>query len=125
MLKQRYPSAIAISARTGAGLGKLAAAVSDALTQNFLDVDVETDVANGRLLAALAKHGEILSRTYANDRVSVHCRMPRKYLGQISADEARIRLRSNGEVLHRNGNGHAITNGAAAYRDGEPVDEVA
>ena len=125
MLKQRYPSAIAISARTGAGLGKLAAAVSDALTQNFLDVDVETDVANGRLLAALAKHGEILSRTYANDRVSVHCRMPRKYMGQISADEARIRLRSNGEVLHRNGNGHAITNGATAYRDGEPVDEVA
>jgi GTP-binding protein HflX len=125
MLKQRYPSAIAISARTGAGLGKLAAAVSDALTQNFLDVDVETAVSNGRLLAALAKHGEILSRTYANDRVSVHCRMPRKYLGQISADEARIRLRSNGQVLDRNGNGHAVANGDAAYRNGEPVDHVA
>jgi GTP-binding protein HflX len=125
MLKQRYPSAIAISARTGAGLGKLAAAVSDALTQNFLDVDVETDVANGRLLAALAKHGEILSRTYTNDRVSIHCRMPRKYLGQISADEARIRLRSNGQVLDRNGNGHAVANGDAAYRNGEPVDHVA
>ena len=125
MLKQRYPSAIPISARTGEGLGRLAAAVSDALTQNFLDVDVETDVSNGRLLAALAKHGEILSRTYANDRVSVHCRMPRKYLGQISADEARIRLRSNGQVLDRNGNGHAVANGDAVYRNGEPVDHVA
>ena len=29
----------------------LAAAVSDALTHHFLDVDIETDVANGRLLA--------------------------------------------------------------------------
>jgi GTP-binding protein HflX len=118
MLKQRYPAAIPISARTGEGLGRLAAAVSDALTQNFLDVDVETAVSNGRLLAALAKHGEILSRTYANDRVSVHCRMPRKYLGQISADEARIRLRSNGQLLDRNGNGHAVVNG-------EPIGDVA
>jgi GTP-binding protein HflX len=124
-LKQRYPSAIPISARTGEGLGRLAAAVSDALTQNFLDVDVETDVSNGRLLAALAQHGEILSRTYADDRVSVHCRMPRKYLGQISADEARIRLRSNGQLLDRNGNGHAITNGDGTYRNSEPIDEVA
>jgi GTP-binding protein HflX len=126
MLKQRYPSAIAISARTGEGLGRLAAAVSDALTQHFLDVDVETDVSNGRLLAALAKHGEILSRTYAaNDRVSVHCRMPRKYLGQIPSDEARIRLRSNGQLLDRNGNGHSIVNGEAVDRNGESIEEVA
>ncbi len=125
VLKQRYPSAIPISARTGEGLGRLAAAVSDALTHHFLDVDIETDVSNGRLLAALAKNGEILSRTYANDRVSIHCRMPRKYLGQISADEARIRLRSNGQVLDRNGNGHAVTNGDTAYVHSEPVDEVA
>jgi len=125
MLKQRYPMAIPISARTGEGLGRLAATVSDALTQHFLDVDVETEVSNGRLLAALAKHGEILSRTYANDRVSVHCRMPRKYLGQISADEAQIRLRSSGQVFERNGNGHAIAIGEAAYRNGESIDEVA
>ena len=67
--------------RTGEGLNRLAAAVSTALTHHFLDVDIETDVANGRLLAALAKNGEILSRTYADDRVSIHCRMPRKFLG--------------------------------------------
>ncbi|MEX0613736.1 MAG: GTPase HflX, partial [Pirellulales bacterium] len=42
MLTERYPNAIPISARTGEGLGRLAAAVSDALTQHFLDVDVET-----------------------------------------------------------------------------------
>ncbi len=117
MLRARYPSAIAVSARTGEGLARLAAAVSDALTQHFLDVDVETDVANGRLLAYLAKHGEILSRTYADDRVSVHCRMPRKYLLPISANGARIRLRGTGQVLDRNGNGQAIANGEAAMND--------
>ncbi|MEX2306215.1 MAG: GTPase HflX [Pirellulales bacterium] len=125
MLTERYPNAIPISARTGEGLGRLAAAVSDALTQHFLDVDVETDVSNGRLLAALAKHGEILSRTYANGHVSVHCRMPRKFLGQISPDDAQIRVRGNGQLLDRNGNGHAVASGDLAYRNGESIDEVA
>ncbi len=122
-LKERYPSAIAVSARTGEGLNRLGVAVSEALTHHFLDVDVETDVANGRLLAALAQHGEVLSRTYADDRVSIHCRMPRRYLGTIPPAEARIKLRTNGQEFlrgnedshngfaHANGNGH--TNGHA------------
>jgi GTP-binding protein HflX len=113
MLVQRYPSAVPVSARTGEGLSRLAAAVSDALTQHFLDVDIDLEVSNGRLLAYLAKHGEILSRTYSEDRVSVHCRMPRKYLAPIPGDEARINLRHTGLELERNGNGHAITNGEA------------
>ena len=94
VLKQKYPLAIPMSARTGEGLSRLAAAVSDALTHHFVDVDVETDVANGRLLAYLAKHGEILSRTYTDDRVSVHCRVPRKFLGQLAPEQATDRLRS-------------------------------
>jgi GTP-binding protein HflX len=117
MLKQRYPLAIPVSARTGIGLSRLAAAVSDALTHHFVDVDVETDVSNGRLLASLAKNTEILSRTYTDGRVSVHCRVPRKYLGQISPDEATVRLRRNGNGS-ANGNGHAIVNG-------ERIDDVA
>jgi GTP-binding protein HflX len=121
-LKERYPSAVAVSAKTGEGLSRLAAAVSDALTHHFLEVDVEADVANGRLLAALAKHGEILSRTYAEDRVSIHCRMPRKFLGTIAPGEAQIKLR-NGKEWKRDGedttngfayvNGHAHTSGHA------------
>jgi GTP-binding protein HflX len=122
MLKQRYPLAVPISARTGEGLSRLSAAVSDALTQHFGDVDVETDVANGRLLASLAKNTEILSRTYTDGRVCVHCRVPRKYLGQISPLEATVRLRRNGEPVSQNGNGH--TNGHAINVD-RPFDEVA
>ncbi len=102
VLTQRYPSAIEISAKTGAGSSRLAAAVSEALSHHFLDVDVETGVENGRLLAYLAQHGEILSRTYTDGRVSVHCRMPRKNLGRISPREAAIRLRSTGSFPKRN-----------------------
>ncbi len=122
---RNYAHAIPVSAKTGQGLSQLAGAVSESLTQHFLDVDVETDVANGRLMAYLAQHGEILSRTFTGDRVSVHCRLPKKYAGRIRPDEAAVRLRSSNE--HRNGNGQLRLNGLshANGADPEPIEEVA
>jgi GTP-binding protein HflX len=114
--------AMFVSARTGEGLSRLATAVSDALSHHFLDVDVETDVANGRLLAYLAKNGEILSRTYADQRVSVHCRIPRKYLGQIASEDARVNLRGVGHDNARNGS--AFSNGHSAANDDSDVAEI-
>jgi len=87
----RYPHAIGISARSGAGLPELARAVSDALGRGFRDVDVETDPGNGRLLAWLGRHGEVLSRRFADDRVIVHCRIPAALLGRIPEAEAVVR----------------------------------
>lgn len=93
-LHDRYPSAIAVSAVTGAGIDKLTAGVSDALSVNFVDADIELAIDNGRLAAFIAKHGEILSRTHSGDRTTIHCRMPRKYIGRIDEREATIRERS-------------------------------
>ena len=36
--------------------------MSDALSRSFRDVDIETGVENGKLMAYLARHGEILSK---------------------------------------------------------------
>jgi GTP-binding protein HflX len=85
-IRSLYPSAIAISAKNGDGLAKLTAAVSDALSQDFLDLEIRFDVSNGRLLAFLAKYGEVLSRTFSGDRAIVHCRLSRKHLGTIRED---------------------------------------
>jgi len=90
-LASRYPNAVPVSAYTGEGIEQLAFAVSDALSHNFLDVDVETGVENGRLLAFLAARGEVLSRTYDGNRVTIHCRMPVKYVGRIDRNEADVR----------------------------------
>jgi len=87
-LLDRYPHAIAISARTGAGMPALARAASDCLGRGFRDVDVQTDPGNGRLLAWLGRHGEVLSRHFAADRITVHCRIPAALLGRIDATEA-------------------------------------
>lgn len=87
----RYPHAVGISARSGAGLPELARAVSDALGRGFRDVDVETDPGNGRLLAWLGRHGEVLSRRFTDERVIVHCRIPVALLGRIPEAEAVVR----------------------------------
>ena len=89
-LLARYPHAVPISARTGAGLPALARAASDCLGRGFRDVDVETHPGNGRLLAWLGRHGEVLSRHFAADRVTVHCRIPAALVGRIAADEATV-----------------------------------
>jgi GTPase len=82
-LMNRYPNAVPISARTGFGLPNLAMAVSDALSRGFLDVDVELDIHNGRLLAYLAAHGEVFSKHFHESRVTVHCRIPKEHLNRI------------------------------------------
>jgi len=90
----RYPNAVPISAATGAGLEQLAWVISDALSSTFRDVDVETGVENGKLMAYLAAHGEVLSKRFSDTRVTIHCRLPQKYLGRIDEPGTVIRPRS-------------------------------
>jgi GTP-binding protein HflX len=98
-LVARYPNAVAISARSGRGVDLLTAAVSDALTRTFIDVDVEMAVGNGRLMAYLAAHGEVLSKQYQDSRVVVHCRIARKHLGRIRQEQGVVRPRGDEPAL--------------------------
>jgi GTP-binding protein HflX len=79
----RYPNAIPISARAREGFDALHHAASEALSRSFADLDVETSVSNGRMLAYLAAHGEIIDRQYDGDRVHVHVRLPQRHLGAL------------------------------------------
>lgn len=92
-LRNRYPHGIPISARSGEGLDALAMAVSDALSRSFVNVDVETGVENGRLMAYLAAHGEVLSKTFTNSHVVIHCRIPQGLLGKLRRDGVTVRHR--------------------------------
>jgi len=103
----RYPRAIPVSAYSGAGIDQLTAAVSEALSHSFLDIDVETGVENGKLLAQLSSYGEVLSKRYTDNRVIVHCRIPERAMGHLRHIDTSIRP-------HRQ-NGTAETNGAAQH----------
>ncbi|MFI4876563.1 MAG: GTPase HflX, partial [Blastopirellula sp. JB062] len=91
MLLQRYPEALLVSAKTGEGRDKFALAVSDALSRSFRDVEVDTSIDNGKLLAYLAAHGEVVSKAYSETRMRVHCRMPAHLLGRIDDPDTVIR----------------------------------
>jgi len=95
-LLRRYPNAVPISARAGTGVAPLSLSVSEALSRAFRDVDVEFGIDNGRLMAYLAAHSEVLSKQFHDTRVVVHCRIPQKHLGRIDPDEAVIRPHRNG-----------------------------
>jgi len=89
----RYPGAIPISAKRQLGFDALAYRVSDALSRTFRDIDVETGVENGRLMAYLAAHGEVMSKRFGEQRVIIHCRIPQKYLGRIAEPGTIVRAR--------------------------------
>jgi len=111
----RYPHALPVSAHTGQGLPQLSVAVSQALSHSFLDVDVETRIDNGRLLAMLSSHGEVLSKRYHDDRVTVHCRIPQRAMSHFRGPETTIRphrpAASNGHVGENGAMGEAGSNG--------------
>ena len=89
----RYPNAVPVSAKTGEGIERLSTAVSDALSQTFKDVDISMSVANGKMMAYVAAHGEVLSKQFEEDQVTIHCRMPQKYLGRITDPEVHVNER--------------------------------
>jgi GTP-binding protein HflX len=113
-LRGRYPHAIPVSAHTGVGIDKLSFAVSQALSHNFLDIDVETGIENGRLMALLSSHGEVLSKRYTDTKVIVHCRIPERAMGYLRGANADIRPHARLMADSANGNGHApAANGQA------------
>jgi GTP-binding protein HflX len=69
-------------------MGDLERATTASLSRGFRDVDIQTDPGNGRLLAWLNAHGEVLSRNFVEDRVTIHCRIPATVLGRIPPGEA-------------------------------------
>jgi GTP-binding protein HflX len=109
-LINRYPHAVCVSAYTGEGLGGLERATTACLSRGFRDVDIQTDPGNGRLLAWLNAHGEVLSRHFVEDRVTIHCRIPAAMLGRIPPDEASV-------VPHESPAERLSRDGAAAQDD--------
>jgi len=96
VLRSKYTDSVTISARTGAGLDRLAEVVAERLGDGFVDAEVETGVGNGRLFAFLAEHAEVTDREYHDSRVTLHCRVPRKLLYKVNGEDTTVRV--NGQT---------------------------
>ncbi|GAC1450865.1 MAG: GTPase HflX [Isosphaeraceae bacterium] len=98
VLRAHHREAVVISASRREGLDLLEAAVREALFDRALDAEVETSVGNGRVLAYLAQHAQIQTRTYDEDRVLLQCRIPRRCLDFLSENGACVR--ANGQRIY-------------------------
>ncbi|GHT37066.1 GTPase HflX [Planctomycetales bacterium] len=86
ILLEKYPNAVPISAAIGKGIDRLKESVSRMLSKEFLDITVELPVSEGRIAAILAKYGEVLSKHYTDETVSIHCRIPQHLLGKLQLE---------------------------------------
>ncbi len=91
VLKAHHDESVALSAATGDGLDRLEQAVREALAEQAMEAEVETETANGRVLAYLAQHAQVKERTYEDGRVLLQCRLPRRCLGFLNEHGAQVR----------------------------------
>ena len=81
------PDAIPISAKSGAGLEKLTEAVYQYLRGQQVDVTLEADVTNGRLIAFIESHTRIHDRQFTDGRVQMKAVMGKKTLADLARNE--------------------------------------
>jgi len=90
VLRSRYTHSVTVSARTGEGLDRLAELVTQQLGDGVADIRVRTPVSNGRLMAWLSTHTEILDQQFGETEAVIHCRIPRKILWKFETEDAVI-----------------------------------
>jgi GTP-binding protein HflX len=83
VLQSHHPRAVAISGATGQGVDELQDAVIEMLSADFADALIKTDAGNGRVLSYLSAHAEIYRQEFDDNRVTVHCSLPRHLLHHI------------------------------------------
>jgi GTP-binding protein HflX len=98
VLMRHHPRAVPISAATGQGLDTLREAVIEALSADFADAEIETDAANGRVLAYLGAHAEIYRQQFRDNKVTISCYLPRHLVHHIQGPDVSVRLNQNGRL---------------------------
>lgn len=98
VLMSHHPHAVSISAATKQGIDDLREAVMGALAADFADAEIETDPANGKVIAYLGAHADIYRQEFHDDRVTIRCHLPRHLLHHIQGPDVRVRfLDGNGD----------------------------
>jgi GTP-binding protein HflX len=92
-----HPDAIGISAKTGQGLEKLQEAVYQAVRGQQVDVTLEADVTNGRLISFIESHSRVHDRQFNDGRVQIKAIMGKRTLADLSRNE-QVELKAVAEL---------------------------
>jgi len=78
---------IPISAKTGKGLAQLSEAVYQAVRGQQVDVTLEADVTNGRLISFIESSTRVTSREFTDGRVQIRAIMGRQTLADLERND--------------------------------------
>jgi GTP-binding protein HflX len=81
-----HPDAVPISAKTGAGMGALHEAVYAAVRGQQVDVTLEADVANGKLISFIESHTRVHEREFTDGRVLMRAVMGKQTLADLACN---------------------------------------
>jgi GTP-binding protein HflX len=82
-----YPGAIPVSAKTGKGLTELNEAVLQAVRGQQVDVTLEADVTNGKLLSFIESHTRVHDRQVLDGKMLLKTVMGKRTLADLSNNE--------------------------------------
>ncbi len=82
-----HPDAIAISARTGRGLHELQEAVYNFVRGQQVDVTLEADVTNGRLISFIESHARVHAREILDGKLRLKAIMGKNTLADLSRND--------------------------------------
>jgi GTP-binding protein HflX len=94
-----HQDAIPISAKTGKGLIQLQEAVYQAVLGQQVDVTLEADVTNGKLIAFIETHTRVHDRQFTDGRVQIKAVMGKQTLADLSRNE-QVEVKSVESALH-------------------------
>jgi GTP-binding protein HflX len=88
----KYPEAIAVSARTGEGIEQLTQLVLQHTLGEMRTVQIETPLADAKTVDFLEKRTQVLDRQYEDGHVTLTVRLGRRHVDQLLSQGARIRI---------------------------------
>lgn len=92
VLERHHPRAVAVSATQTRGIDDLRDAVIEMISADFANAAIETEAGNGKVLSYLAAHAEVYRQEFHDDRVLVHCYLPRHLLHHIQGPTVTVRF---------------------------------
>jgi GTP-binding protein HflX len=92
VLRANHSCAVSVSAIRRTGIDQLARIVAERLGDGYVEATLETGVGNGRLRAYLAAHAEVVREDYTDSRVTLQCRIPRRYFNSLPGEDMHVHL---------------------------------
>jgi GTP-binding protein HflX len=82
-----YPNAIPLSAKTGKGISQLLEAVHEFVRGQQVEVILEADTTNGKLLSFIESHTRVTEREFFDGRVRIKSTMGKQTLADLSRND--------------------------------------